>query len=183
MRLEDIKLLALQTQYMQSDPTTAALCAALDTQIKQLNEDIKKILIYPNIDILGHELLDELAWQFGVNAYNTIFSLDVKRDLIHNALQTHKYAGTKYACEQVIKSVFGETSWIEEWFEYGGEPYYFNVRTTNPIVTDEMAEEFLRLLNAVKNVRSVLGAVIVEMQANMDLYVGCMVEVGEYIYV
>ena len=38
----------------------------------------------------------------------------------------HRYKGTKYAIEEIFKTlnIVGN---VEEWFNYGGKPYYFKV--------------------------------------------------------
>ena len=177
-------LIDLQTKYMQKDPSTIAFCASFDSQTKEIVKDIEKILIYPNIKNLSEPLLDELAFQFNVFEYNTAFSQNVKAQIIQNALLTHRYRGTKYAVETVLRSVLGDNSLVQEWFEYGGAPFHFKVLTSNMAVTNEMADEFLRVLNIVKNVRSVLESIVFYLQLpKVTVCCGVGLKVGGYIRV
>lgn len=183
MRLDELDLLNLQTEYMRQDPTTQALCAALNRQFHALRHAIDQLHILTDIQNLDSLLLDELAWQYHVDEYDVIYPLATKRQLIRDAIRVHKYRGTKYACEQVMTSIFGPGSVIEEWFEYGGEPGCFRVRTTNAAVTDDMAEEFAFALETVKNVRSRLETILVELSGEMDLSIGVAIHIGEVIYI
>lgn len=64
-----------------------------------------------------------------------------KREIIKNAIELHRYKGTKYALIKVLNSlnIDGE---IKEWFEYDGEPYFFKVILyifTRPVDTETEA--------------------------------------------
>lgn len=158
MYLDDIDLLSLQTAQMQKDSTVIALCKALNPKFQQLGKEVKACLIYSRIDYLGSYILDELAWQMHVDWYKATASIDVKRNLIKNALKIHRHKGTPYAVEQVVKDYFGD-GYVEEWFEYAGAPYMFRV-IVNICALENGLNEFYKILDSVKNTRSHLEAVI-----------------------
>lgn len=180
MDLTNINLLSLQTRYMQQDETTRALCAALTKQLLELSGEIVKCLIYARISELDVTILDELATQMRVDWYDSTAPVEIKRQLVKNAIKVHKYRGTPYAIEQVVQDCFGD-GFVEEWFDYGGEPYHFRVVTSNPAVTGEQATQFAQAVETVKNIRSVLDQVIVSMSAEMPGYFGMILQTGDFI--
>lgn len=163
MDLSNLNLLDLQSGYMQNDPSTIAMCTVLNPYFRELSEDLKLCLIYSRMDELAHFILDELAWQFSVDWYDVSENLDVKRNLIKNALKIHMKKGTPKAVEDVISMYFGKGR-VEEWFEYGGNPYMFKVITNNTLITKTLADKFNDKLNKVKNLRSHLEEILIQLE-------------------
>lgn len=178
MDLENVDLLSLQTGQMKEDPTTVALCAVLTPQLQQLAEDVNLCLIYSRVNQLDDAILDELAWQFHVDWYDSSAPLETKRRLIKDAIMIHRYRGTPYAVEQLIEAYFGD-GYVQEWFEYGGDPYMFKVVTSNPSVTGDQAAQFIKVLNSVKNTRSHLEEIIISLTGEMQEYFAVIVHTGD----
>lgn len=80
-----------------------------------------------------------------------------KRALIKNAVQIHKFKGTKFALEKVLESL-NLNGKIFEWFDYAGQPYHFRViLDLFDRGFDEVTEkQLLDLVEETKNVRSVM---------------------------
>lgn len=171
MKLDELIMSEFLPQFMQQDKTAMGIAYALEKQLKKVILKIADLKIYSNIGSLPENILDELAWQFNIPEYNTGYSLEIKRALVKSCIDTHRHRGTVSAVEKVINNIFG-VGFVEEWFEYGGEPGYFKIHTTNSAVTDEMVEEFERVLTSTQNIRSWLEQVIIELVANMNLFVG-----------
>jgi len=180
--LKNVDLLSLQTTHMKQDPTTRAICKALTPQFRQLADEVKACMILVRVRELDSVALDELAWQLHVDWYDANASLEIKRQVIKNALKVHRYRGTPYAIEQVIQDYFGD-GYVEEWFEYGGDPYHFRVVTSNPSVTGELTNQFAMAVEKVKNIRSRLEQVIISMSAEMQIYFGNVLHTGDNIIV
>lgn len=180
MNLKDVDLLKLQTKFMQQDTTTQAMCAALTPEIRRLADETRQCLILTRVDELSEELLDELAWELHIEWYDANASIDVKRALIKNSDKVHQYLGTPYAVEQVIQDYFGDGT-VEEWFEYNGKPYMFNVVTTNPSVTAELANQFTMAVNSVKNMRSKLEQIIISLSADANISFAGVIHTGDNI--
>mgnify|MGYP000897796282 CR=1 FL=1 len=180
INLKNVDLIKLMPSYIQKDPTTQALCAALTSQFRQLADEVKACLILPRVDTLDSVALDELAWQLHIDWYDANASVEIKRQLIKNAIKVHRYRGTPYAVEQVIQDYFGD-GYVEEWFEYNGQPYHFRVVTSNPSVTGELANQFAMTVESVKNVRSRLEQIIISMTAEMQIYCGNVLHTGDFI--
>lgn len=173
MKLNDVDLFRLLPQFMRDDRNTQAFVYAITGQLKIIALSIAHARIYSRIDELSEVVLDELAWQFNVPEYNAEYSIDVKRDIVKRAMIIHRQRGTAGAVERVVKNIFGEASYLEEWFEYDGEPYHFKVHTSNPNITDEMLHEIERVIKETQNVRSWLEEVVIELMQKMSLYIGC----------
>lgn len=120
---------------------------------------IKMILLLPNLEYLPDDLLDELAWQWHVDAYLDTYSRSKKIKLIRNSISDHKIRGTPAAVEKVISAVF-QSGKVVEWFEYGGEPYHFRIRLiTEPVPDIEVIENLNDTVQVTKNTRSWLDDV------------------------
>lgn len=157
MKLSDIDLLKLQTRYLQNDPVIKGICQALNVQYTQLSSDVILCLIYSRIGSLPEEVVDELAWQFHVDFYDTT-DLDLKRELVKNSIKIHKIKGTPYAIEQLVTEVFGYGE-LKEWFEYSGDPYNFKIAVDYTAGSAANILRFHNLIDSVKNVRSFLEAI------------------------
>lgn len=171
MRLRDVDLLRLLPQFMSDDRNARAFAYAVQSQIIAVSRSIEHAQIYARIESLSEEVLDELAWQFNIVEYRVDYSLAIKRRIVKGCMAMHYLRGTVAAVETVVQNVFGTAS-VEEWFEYGGEPYHFKVRTSNPNASDEMLADLERVIKETQNVRSYLEAAIVELMESMNLYYG-----------
>ena len=182
MKLNSLELLKFLPLYMQDDLNAQGFAYTVQRQLDKIILLIDQALIYGRVEELSSEVLDELAWQFNIPEYNSTFSLEVKRTLISQCMLIHQTRGTVAAVEKVITDVFG-VGWVEEWFDYAttGDPYHFNVHTTNPIVTDELHDEFIRVLTTTKNLRSVLDEIIVDLVTSMNVYHGAVLHMGQFI--
>lgn len=182
MDLSNINLLDLQTSYMKNDPTTVAMCAALNPQFKQLANETKSILIYSRIDDLDESVVDELAWQMHVDWYNASLDIETKRKLVKNSLKWHKKKGTPEAVEEIATTVFGRSK-LEEWFEYGGEPFFFrmNIEVSKQGASQENLILLEQLINAYKNKRSWIEVINIFLTSNAPIYFGSCINSGEEI--
>ncbi|MCP4747310.1 MAG: phage tail protein I [Desulfobacteraceae bacterium] len=160
-----------------ADPVICAAAKALDCQILALNQAIDSLYIYSRIDELTEEQLKHLAWQWHVDFWDEGLPVDKKRILIKRAYIWHQKKGTPAAVEEMVKDVLGG-GYVEEWFDYGGEPYHFKIFSNSP---PDDTETFTRLLIAVdtaKNERSVLNEIINAPSIKSDSYFAGIVVSG-----
>lgn len=113
-------------QPLMHDSKMTALAKAAAGEMLAVSKEVKKVLIYSQIEALPEELVDILAYDLHIDWYDYSFSLEEKRSLLKNSIKVHKKIGTKYAVEKVLQS-FCPGSRVEEWFEYGGRPNYFRI--------------------------------------------------------
>lgn len=177
MKLNELELKKLLPQFMQDDKSAQALAYAVETVFKDTINSIIYVKIYSRINELSDELLDELAWQFNVPEYNATYDLETKRALIKSCFMTHYTRGTVGIVEKIVNDIFGDAR-VVEWFDYDGQPFHFRVHTSNPSASDEMLEEFERIVKVTQNCRSYLEAVVVELLQSMNIYVGITCTIG-----
>jgi len=130
-----------------NDPIIKALLEATDPELQKVKEQIINVIIYPRIEEIEDEsLLDLLAWQFHVEGYDLAKTVEEKRNLVKNAIELHRYKGTKYAVQKAL-SILGLTTEIVEWFETGGNlpPHTFGIRTTS------VPEDFKKILSVIND--------------------------------
>lgn len=148
------------------------VAASVDPQLKVVYDNLDSILILPNLDRLPENILDSLAWQYHVDFYDFNAVLEKKRALIRHAIAWHRIKGTPAAIEELFKAVFRNAK-VFEWFEYGGEPYHFEVRLIEePIPSIEVLEGLLRAIAQTKNTRSWCDCLSFHRKINGDYHLG-----------
>jgi len=182
-----INLLDILPPSIKGDPQVQAMAAAITPELQAVSNEIHRCILIPRVIKLKDPdypiefpdgVVDLLAWQFHVDFYNPDYPIEIKRDLVSNALNGHRRKGAPMAVEDLIATIFGDGR-VVEWFEYGGEPYYFKIITGNQTVTNEQSEEFLRALNSVKNTRSWLEAVEITITDDLLIYLAGIVHAGD----
>lgn len=76
-------------------------------------------------------LLPWLAWGMSVDTWDPAWSESKKRDVIEASFPLHRIKGTRAALERAL-AVIDEGISVEEWFEYGGQPYRFRLTQNVP---------------------------------------------------
>ncbi|WP_457641875.1 phage tail protein I [Persephonella sp.] len=165
------------------DENIKALVEAIEPEFEKVEQEIINVLIYPRIDELNEEVLDILAYQFHIEGYDLATDITEKRNLVKKAIELHRYKGTKYAVEKACKALNIKPI-IKEWFEYGGQPYYFKVDLSlnNKQITPELRNKLINFINEYRNERSWLDELILSYiaQAQVNIYSGTMAETTAY---
>lgn len=151
-------------------PEVKALSYALQQACRLLYRYSQRLYIYYNLDEQPEYVIDLLASELRTQYYKSSLDLDTKRRLVKNTLIWYMSAGTPQAVEELVAVIFGEGE-VKEWFEYGGEPYYFKIKT-DAILTEDISKLFAKMIAKVKNTRSHLQAIAIGRNLNMDEYVG-----------
>jgi phage tail P2-like protein len=173
----ETSVIELLPENLRNDPDMIAASKAVDLGFLVLVDEAKNITMLPNVRKVSEDVLDHIAYFLKVDFYDRALPLEVKQNLVEDSLYSHQIKGTPKAVELLIETVFDEGD-VQEWFEYGGDPYTFRVTTANQSATQERAEEFIRAINTVKNVRSRLESVILLQREQMDLYWGGFLHTG-----
>lgn len=171
MKLSNLEFMKLLPGFMQEDTAVQGLAAGINSIIPGLAAEIEKLSTWDCIDLLSEAELDELAWELNILWYDTGAPIDIKRSIVRDSDKVYKKLGTKWAVENVINTYFGD-GYIEEWYQYGGEPGFFRVYSTNPSLTESKFNEFVSLLNKVKRASAKLEAVYINLTGQMNLYAG-----------
>lgn len=161
---------------LMKDPAAQAFSYALREGTRLLNRYTQLCYVYCSIETAPNDVVDLLAKELRTQYYNDAMDIDVKRGLVRNTLIWYMTAGTPAAVEELVSIVFGDGE-VREWFEYGGQPYLFKIKT-NAILTEEMSAFFFKMIWRVKNTRSHLEAIEVSRTIDQNIYTGacCMAQ-------
>lgn len=145
---------------LKNAPNMAALATAIANELERLAEDVEKAIIYARIDELGEDVLDLLAYDFKVDWWDYTYTVAEKRRILKNSWNVHRHLGTKGAVETAISSIY-EGSKVQEWFEYGGDPYKFRLLLdiTYDSADPVKHQSVLDRVNFYKNMRSHLETI------------------------
>ncbi len=155
---------------LMEDPAAQAFSYALREGTRLLNRYTQLCYVYCNIDTAPDAVVDILAKELRTQYYSDSMELDVKRGLVRNTLSWYMTAGTPAAVEELVGIVFGEGE-VSEWFEYGGKPYWFKIKT-NAILTEDANTFFSDMIKRVKNTRSHIESIEIHRTTNTNIYVG-----------
>ncbi len=140
---------------LRDDASTVALAETTAEVLANRPVEIDRVRVISNIDGLNEAVLDILARDFKVDWYDPDYSLEEKRRTVKSSWRVHKTLGTKAAVETAIRALYPLTT-VEEWFEYGGEPFHFrvNINITDDTVGPEKQRRVLERMNFYKPLRA-----------------------------
>lgn len=174
-KLSDIVLQEIAPPSINRDKNVQAICTAIDAEMRKLAQQTELVLLLPRLDELPEELVDELAWQYHVDFYDYSADLTKKRNLVRQAIAWHKRKGTPAAVEEVCTAAFKTAKVFENW-EYGGEPYHFQVRLIEEGIPNQaVIDSLIRAINGTKNTRSWLDGLSFYREIQGTIYYGGIV--------
>jgi len=107
-----------------NDPGMNPLVQVLAQTMADLFNKCYSPILYSRIDDLPEAVLDILAKDFKVEWYDYNWAIEAKRQTIKDSFYVHRHMGTVGAVKTALSDVWPPAT-VEEWFEYGGDPYYF----------------------------------------------------------
>ncbi|MGE6379539.1 phage tail protein I [Peribacillus muralis] len=140
---------------LKNDTEMVALADALTPIFQMIYEKTKLIKQFEGIP---DNLLDFIAYEEIVDFYETNMSVKEKRALIDRAQLVHQLKGTPAAIEEVA-GIFFKNARVKEWFEYGGNPYFFRIETDEAFKSEVDIARLFRLVNTTKRKSSRLEGV------------------------
>lgn len=158
MKLNDLEFIKLLPQFMQEDATDQGLAEAVSYVLSEVFDDTDTLRIWDMTMSLNEKQCDELAWELDIAWYDSVADLDVKRQVLYDAISVKKKLGTVSAITNVISAYF-ESGYVSEWQEFDGQPFTFSVMTENEAVTSEQFEKMTARITQSKNVRSRLAGI------------------------
>ena len=167
MRIDNAQLLTLLPRFMRDDRVARALSAAVQPTLGHLAQSIRSMQLYTN-PALPEPVLDELAWQRNVLWYDSDAEIDIKRALIQSAPETYQMMGTRGAIERAVADYFGDAA-VQEWWEYGGDPYHFRVYTSSE-AAEKNGEKLKRIVGLVKRASAIMDGIYVENNGQAELF-------------
>ena len=175
IKLSELKLIDILPDRLKTNREIVAIANALEKELQEITETINEVIIMSRIDEMPEEVVDSLAWQLHVDFYEPLalgLDLDKKRALVKNSLDWHRRKGTKSVLEDMIRILFLDDVKIEEWFEYGGKPYFFRIISYSDSLTDEQYNDLIRAIHQLKNERSWLEEIIFIRKIEATIHTG-----------
>lgn len=130
MKLQTADIMRLLPYFMREDDANNALASGVNPLIHALYDGAVRLQTWDKLEVLTEPELDKLALELNIAWYNDTADRETKIQLIKDSDLVYSRLGTKWAVERVVNTYFGSGE-VEEWFEYGGKPYFFRIKTTN----------------------------------------------------
>lgn len=158
--LRDGKITDLINNQMAYNPETMSIGYAILQEKQRLMSLVDRTRLMAVVENLDEWVLDYLAVELRTPAYEDSFPIEVKRELIAGTLPFYAKLGTPKAINWATQTIFGGSQ-MQEWFEYGGEPYHFKMRVniTDDIFSFEKDRQVINAINVCKNLRSHLDSI------------------------
>ncbi len=111
-----------------------------------------------NPNLCPEHILPWLAWAVSVDVWNDEWAVETRRSVIRASLTVHQQKGTIGALKSALSAFSFENIEVQEWFNYGGEPYHFKVFIEILTADFDILEltEVYSVIQTTKNVRSYL---------------------------
>lgn len=181
MRLKDLEFKKLLPVFMRKDPAVLALSAVMDDVLSDPDDHLKAAAAWDRLEKLSDMELDELAWEFDIDWYDSGAPRQIRINQIRSAQMVKRKRGTRWASEEVVRNVFGN-AWINEWWEINDEPYTFEIVTKNAHVTKDLYDRALIALEKAKNVRSIMKRFYYLDETAIDVSLSGTVHDGTFTY-
>ena len=176
IKLSGSRFTDIMPDNLASQVETQAFAYAVGRQIEKLCAYSDAARTYAAIATMPEWLLDYMAVELRTPSYDENYSLKTKRALIQGSLLFYTQMETPAAVNRIIETIF-ETGYIEEWYEYDGDPHHFRayVGDGGEVGPGEL-EEFRRVLSSVKRLSSWLDDIITitAMDPDMVTFTGTM---------
>lgn len=172
IKLVKSQIAQILPEYISGTIEVKCLSFAINKAMQKFVNYCRDIGVYAMIDSAPDEILDLLAVELNTQYYDTSLDIQNKRKLIKGTLTWYLTSGTPSAVEELIAAVFGEGS-VLEWFEYGGEPFYFKI-FTNATLTTESFDKISAMITRIKNTRSHIEAINVTSRISQQIFAGCV---------
>ena len=176
IKLSGSRFTDIMPEKLASQVETKAFAYAVGRQIEKLCAYSDAARTYAAIATMPEWLLDYMAVELRTPSYDENYSLKTKRALIQGSLLFYTQMGTPAAVNRIIETIF-ETGYIEEWYEYDGDPHHFRayVGDGGEVGPGDL-EEFRRVLSSVKRLSSWLDDIITitAMDPDMVTFTGTM---------
>lgn len=156
MDIASVDFLKIIPPFMRSDPYNQALAKLLNQYAVGLSKNVQYLPIWNKVTELPLEWLEELAYEYDADFYDSSVSKEKKSELLKETLRLKAKRGTYNSTDRLLQIYLG-TGFIEEWHKYGGEPYTFRIFTTNNLVDPENYKKLLAAIKYCKNARSYMG--------------------------
>lgn len=162
MTLSTADVRRLLPLFMRDDATVKALSDAADALIREPGSRTRSLSEWGNAEQMNDAELDELAWERGIDWYDSEAPIDQKRATIENAKLLKEKSGTIWAVTEAVRSAFGVDVALEEGTTYGAPLRHFRLHLTVPPGVAVDAERVRLIVEKVKRAACILDSVEID---------------------
>lgn len=141
-------------------PQTEAISYAISEGLKQVLDYAKQTILYADLEVVSDEVLDAMAAELRTQYYDYNAPRKDREEMVRKTIGWYMLGGTGAVLEEYMETLYAGGK-VTEWYEYGGEPYYFKAIVSmreETLLPVGASEEIIRRINRYKNVRSWLEA-------------------------
>lgn len=142
-----------------NDANVQALAEVVTLRLMALMPFVDRLTILSHLNELSTPILDELAWHLHVDLYDEAVTREQKIKLILSSIAWHRRKGTVGLVEEAIGELYSDCEVVENWGYEDGKPYHFKLQMSGYMMTPNIRERVLRILEFVKNKRSWLDGI------------------------
>ncbi len=124
-----------------------------------------------NPDLAPAHILPWLAWALSVDDWSDSWSEQIRRNVIKASVEVHRKKGTIGSLKKALQAFNYTNIKVEEWFEYGADPYFFRVffDVREPGFDVNVLPQVQKVIESTKNARSHLESLRAYLSAEMGL--------------
>ena len=158
----ELDIARLTPRFLMRDNNGRAIARAMEAGLKRLLDSAREgVDVVTDVDKMPAWRLDEIAREKRIAWYDFAADVEVKRALVKSWPRSMRHLGTPGVIEDVAIKYFGDAV-CEEWWEYGAEPFHFRLYTANVKEGTRNAALVVKLVEAIKNTRSVFDGIFFE---------------------
>lgn len=178
--------------YQSSEITTIMPCNLISPEVEAVSfalaEEKKNFLrysaatgVYAALDQVSEEILDLIALELNTQYYDQTLPREKKEGLISQTLLWYMHGGTPSILIEFLSTILAG-GYIEEWYEYGGNPFFFKTYAMVPEdeeVPEGYGKDVIQRINIYKNARSWLEslAFILQTEVLVEVAYECRLEI------
>ncbi len=163
----------LQTAHLQ------ALSYACQKWIEIVLQYSNGTMLFANVEDLGETELDLMAAMLHAPYYKSDLDVELKRELVKNAVRYRNLAGKNMSIQEILALFYGEID-VEDWYEYNGEPYHFQLISKDKVLTPEMVRECMQMISLLKRVTANYDGMRFKKDIDIYEYAGVFFHVNDY---
>lgn len=159
--------------YNLLDPEVRAVSYAIGKEKRQFIKYAAATSLYASIHDVPETVLDLMALELNTQYYEQNLPRKAKEHLVSQTLVWYMHAGTSSVLGEFLRTVL-EGGYTEEWYLYGGEPYFFKAyvyTTEDDIIQQGFGTEIKRRIAIYKNARSWLESLAFILQTCFEVNV------------
>lgn len=173
IHIRDVEILDI-LPYTFKKPEYTAMSRAMSSLHKMLYDKMSSVLFWADIENAAPDLLDLMAAELDAPFYSSDMTTERKRASIAASYKYNQTIGTVSSVEGLLSAAFG-TGKVSEWFEYGGEDFYFKleIKSEPPLLITKSGYKLLKKrLDQVKPKRAKLEETVFTRLVENNLYIG-----------